>query len=85
MLDSVAVTGDGVGEGDVGDSDDPPQAARMRPPTASIQVWLRPVETRRAVVMTVLHMVGSGSPTAYYVLFNADALDAGIVNELSLA
>ena len=85
MLDSVAVTGDGVVEGDVGDSDDPPQAARMRPPTASIQAWLRPVETRCAAVMTVLHMVGSGFPTAYYVLFNADALDAGMLNEWSIA
>jgi hypothetical protein len=80
----VAVTGEGVGEGDVGDSDDPPQAARMRPPTASVQVWLRPWETRRAVVMTVLHVVGSGSPIAYYVLFNADALDDRILNELSV-
>ena len=57
----------------------------MRPPTASIQAWLRPVETRCAAVMTVLHMVGSGFPTAYYVLFNADALDAGMLNEWSIA
>ena len=85
MLDSVVVTGDGVGEGDVGNPDDPPQAARMRPPTASIQAWLRPVVTKRAAVITVLHMVGSGFPTAYYVLFNADALDAGILDEWSLA